>query len=99
MATYDGAVARLYVDGALEGQLTLNQVVHYNSAVPWTIGAAAPYFRARRYPRTWNGLIGDVNLYGRALSAQEVQALSHASPLNGTTSPLTSAKPESGPLG
>src|SRR5262245_17837910 len=42
--TYDGATFKLYVNGALEGQMALVKSIIYDATIPWTIGStAAPY--------------------------------------------------------
>jgi N-acetylneuraminic acid mutarotase len=73
VGTYDGAAIKLYVNGTLEGQLALATTVQYDSSEPWTIGATGPTYRGNGFPRTWNGVIDDVAIYNRALSASEVQ--------------------------
>jgi hypothetical protein len=71
--TYDGAVFQLYVDGALQGQFNLVKTIEFDAAIPWTIGSNAPPFRAGSFPRTWNGIIDEVEIYNQALSADEIQ--------------------------
>jgi Concanavalin A-like lectin/glucanases superfamily len=73
-ATYDGSAFRLYVNGRLEAQQILTKQIDYDSSVPWTIGSASPEFRSVGFPRTFNGVIDEVTIYGRALSEEEVQA-------------------------
>jgi hypothetical protein len=65
--TYDGAVGKLYVDGALVASDTF-------TAPP---GTNYPLFVGRYYGGGygWNGSIDEVRLYNRALTAAEVAAL------------------------
>jgi len=74
-ATYDGKTFKLYVNGALEGQMALSKTITYDSSIPWTIGSTAAPFRAVGYPRTFNGVIDEVEIFNRALSAAEIQSL------------------------
>jgi hypothetical protein len=73
--TYDGATFQLYVDGVLEGSSPFVTAISYSSAIPWVIGANNPPARGIGFPRTWNGVIDEVEIIGRALSASEVAAL------------------------
>jgi hypothetical protein len=75
--TYDGVAFRLYVNGAVEGTFASTKTVLYNSRV-WTIGTADPAYIGIGYPRTWNGVIDEVQAYARALTAAEIQALFNA---------------------
>jgi hypothetical protein len=72
--TYDGVAFRLYVDGTLQGQFNLVKTIVYDAAVPWSIGASPAPIRAGGFPRTWNGVLDEVEVYNRALSAAEIQA-------------------------
>ncbi len=72
--TYDGATYRLYVNGAPEGSQAVVQTISYSS-VPWVIGANNPSARGGGYPRTFNGVIDEAEIIGRALSDCEVTAL------------------------
>src|SRR5262249_29411186 len=77
-ATYDGATFRLYVNGVLEGSYALATTFTYNTLQPWVIGAGNPPARNIGYPRTWNGVIDEVELLDRALSAAEIGDLYNA---------------------
>ncbi|HTS28946.1 MAG TPA: Ig-like domain-containing protein, partial [Bryobacteraceae bacterium] len=66
-ATFDGATARLYVDGVLVGSDTGTAA---NTNLPLYIGR---YFASNGFG--WNGAIDEVRLYNRALSAAEVTAI------------------------
>jgi hypothetical protein len=77
VGTYDGAVAKVYVDGWLTGGQG-----HWAGAVPktaydLTIGAnrSNPKPEAGEVDASFNGMMDDVMMYNRALSADEVQAL------------------------
>ncbi len=71
--TYDGSAFQLFVDGTLQGQFNLVKTIEYDAAIPWTIGGNGPPFRAGSFPRTWNGIIDEVEIYDHALSADELQ--------------------------
>jgi hypothetical protein len=66
--TYDGATARLYVDGTLVASETFTAPP--NTSFPLYIGR---YYGAGGY--NWSGGIDEVRLYNRALTAAEVAAL------------------------
>jgi hypothetical protein len=76
-ATYDGTTAKLYVNGVLEGQCVPTTPLTYDSS-PWTIGSGNANFRSIGYARTWNGVIDEAQIYNRALSASEIQAIYNA---------------------
>lgn len=63
--TYDGSVARLYVDGIMLGSLTTSGSISYD-ANPFSIG------RYDGGDYSFNGDIDDVRLYNRALTATEI---------------------------
>ena len=75
--TYDGATYRLYVNGALEGSVSVVQTISYTS-LPWNIGANTPGARNIGFPRTWNGVIDEVEIINRPLSASEIAGLYNA---------------------
>jgi hypothetical protein len=74
VGTYDGSMLRLYVDGVQIGSspLTGNILVDNN---PVTIGAAENYGEGTPLGDRFNGLIDEVRIYNRALSATEVKNL------------------------
>jgi hypothetical protein len=74
-ATYDGQTFKLYVNGMLEGTMVLVKTIVYDPAIPWTIGSTASHIRAAGYPRTFNGVIDEVEIFKRALSQAEIQAI------------------------
>jgi uncharacterized repeat protein (TIGR01451 family) len=74
-ATYDGSAMKLYVNGNLEASKPFTSSITYDPLIPWTIGAAGPPIRAAGYPRTFNGVIDEVEIFNRALSAAEIQTL------------------------
>ena len=39
--TYDGTTFKLYVNGNVEGQITVTKTIAYDSSIPWTIGPYA----------------------------------------------------------
>jgi hypothetical protein len=67
--TYDGAAIRLYVDGVLDGTRAYSGSIGVNTQ-PVFIGE-----NAQETGRGWNGLIDDVLVYNRALSADEIKSL------------------------
>jgi len=73
-ATYDGATFRLYVNGVLEGTFTETKTVSYSSET-WEIGSAGPISRSEGYPRTFNGVIDEVEAFRGALSQSAIQAI------------------------
>src|SRR5262249_1808921 len=75
--TYDGATFRLFVNGALQGQLPLVKTITYTS-LGWSIGSSVEPFRSEGFPRTWNGVIDEVQIFSRALSASEIQSIVNA---------------------
>ena len=68
---------KLYVDGALEGEFALAKTITYNRAMAWAIGANPWDFRPPNnvYPRTWNGVIDEVEVFNRALTHSEIQSI------------------------
>jgi len=67
-ATFDGSKGRLYLDGALVATDTFTAPLNTN--YPLNIGH---YFAANGFG--WNGVIDEVRLYNRALSAAEIAQL------------------------
>jgi prepilin-type N-terminal cleavage/methylation domain-containing protein len=70
VGTYDGTAARLYINGSFNSQGAGIANIQ-TSALPLTIGWAGTGIN-------FNGLIDDVRIYNRALSAAEIQALYNA---------------------
>ena len=67
VGTWDGSVARLYIDGIQEDSKSKSGTMNSNN-VPVTIG------RAARWGHRWfNGTIDEVRIYNRALSGDEVK--------------------------
>jgi Concanavalin A-like lectin/glucanases superfamily len=95
VATYDGSTFSLYVNGALEGSASVSETIPY-STVPWTIGVNNPDARGLGFPRTWNGVIDEVEIFGVALSAIEIGDI-YAAGSTGkcltTPTPLATATP------
>lgn len=79
-ATYDGNTFKLYVNGALEGTMALTKTIPYDPSIPWTIGSTAAPIRAVGYPRTFNGVIDEVEIFNRALTQGEIQSIYNAGP-------------------
>ncbi|MGO4884286.1 MAG: choice-of-anchor D domain-containing protein [Bryobacteraceae bacterium] len=74
-ATYDGSTFRLFVNGLPEGSFSESKTVSYNSS-DWEIGSSI--YISAGYPRTWNGIIDEVQAYNVALSQSEIQAIYNA---------------------
>jgi hypothetical protein len=74
---YDGTTFQLYVNGTLEGSYSEAKTIGYTS-LPWMIGSADPNIVKEGYPRTWNGVIDEVQAYNGALSQTELQAIYNA---------------------
>ncbi|MGB7492010.1 MAG: FG-GAP-like repeat-containing protein [Thermoanaerobaculia bacterium] len=70
-AVYDGASMSLYLNGSLVGSTGKTGSLTPNSAVAVWIGGNPPDGAAR----PWDGLLDEVRIYARALSAAEIQAL------------------------
>jgi VCBS repeat-containing protein len=69
VATYDGSVMRLYLNGVLAGSMAATGPVTGSSAVPVTLGRNPQNFGA------YDGNIDEVKIYNRALSAAEILSL------------------------
>ena len=74
--TYDGQTFQLFVNGVLEGSYSQATTIPYSSS-PWMIGSTQPSFFPA-YPRTWNGVIDEVQAYNVALSQSQIQAIYNA---------------------
>jgi len=74
-ATYDGSTMKLYVNGNLEASKPFTSSITYDPSIPWTIGSTAAPYRALGAPRTFNGVINEVEIFNRALSQAEIQAI------------------------
>ena len=69
--TLDGSKLRIYVDGVLENEITYSGSPAGNNREV-NIGAA---WGGGQFVRFFNGLIDEVEIYNRALSASEIQAI------------------------
>jgi hypothetical protein len=68
--TYDGINGRLYINGALQNTI--------KETVPFTQNADDLYIGATpnsTYPYYFNGVIDEIRIYNRALSANEINQL------------------------
>ncbi len=72
--TFDGQIMRIYVDGQQQGTLDRPGPIHANQ-FPLCLGSYAPDHAAH-----FRGLLDEVRLYNRALTADEVRALCVAAP-------------------
>jgi hypothetical protein len=69
--TYDGTTFKLFVNGILTGEKVDGRSITYTSS-RWVMGSHT--YRCW-FPRTWNGVIDDVRIYDRTLSAEEIWQL------------------------
>lgn len=69
VGTYDGSHVRLYVNGALEGEVPVSATIDYSTR-PIFIGASAEAFEGKL-----NGIVDEATIYNRALDAGEVGLL------------------------
>ena len=97
--TYDGSTFKLFVNGALEGQFAAARTISY-SALTWTIGSTDLTLRASS-PRTWNGVIDEVQAFSRALTQTEIQAIYAADSAGECKAPpaISSFSPNTGQQG
>ncbi len=84
-ATYDGATLRLYLNGAQVAQLAQSGSI-LTSNSPLRIGGNSVW------GEYFNGLIDEVRVYNRALSAAEIQGDMNRSVTPDTTPPTVTAK-------
>jgi tetratricopeptide (TPR) repeat protein len=69
-AVYDGASLQLYLDGVLDNAEVATGTIAANEQPVFIGSNGAPEF-----PKEWNGLIDEVRIYSRALSAVEIADL------------------------
>jgi len=72
-ATFDGSTFRFYINGQLAG--TGTGTLGQTFAVPLTIGTSGT---CHQFGQGFGGLIDEVEIYNRALSASEIQAIYEA---------------------
>jgi len=97
--TYDGGTFKLYVNGVLEAQQTETTTIGYTGNT-WTIGSSPANIRNQGFPRTWNGVIDEVQVFSRALGASEIQGIINAGSGGECKVPaLISAIPNTAPQG
>jgi hypothetical protein len=84
-ATYDGTTERLYVNGMQVSSLNVAGTISTSNS-PLKIGGNAIW------SEWFNGLIDEVRVYNRALSASEIQNDMHVSVTPDTTPPTVTAK-------
>jgi hypothetical protein len=70
---FDGSEYRVYRNGALAASTPDSTAAPANIDTPWAIGGRAP--QSDNLVRLFAGQIDDLRVYGRALSAAEVEAL------------------------
>ena len=79
--TYDGSVLKLFVNGNLDGSLPVTGPITV-SDMPLLIGGHA------EGPWNFNGLVDEVSLYNRALSADEIQSIYHSDSAGKCVTPI-----------
>ncbi|MHA1722250.1 MAG: LamG-like jellyroll fold domain-containing protein [Candidatus Baldrarchaeia archaeon] len=70
IATYDGKIANLYIDGELKSSSTPGTYTIIHDNTPLAIGDEIPTHNSH-----FNGLIDEVMIYNRALNAEEIMLL------------------------
>ncbi len=70
VGVYDGTYARIYVDGTLESSTNVGSVTLSSNSDPVSIGAYSN--GSGGSVENWNGLIDEVAVWNRALSATEI---------------------------
>ena len=88
VATYDGTTMRLYTNGVETGSMSKSGVLDTNSNVGVRIGDNPGADRKR-----FSGIIDDVAIYNRALTATEVADLYNGATSSGTTTPPPTTTP------
>lgn len=86
--SYDGSTFKLYVNGVLEGSLAQKTTITYTPAHTWQIGTTDAIYRAAGFPRTFNGIIDEVQAYKGALSAGAINAIYKAGPAGVCKAPV-----------
>jgi glucose/arabinose dehydrogenase len=74
VGTFDGKTLRVYKDGKPAGEVELAGTYTAESGVPLRIGSAAYCSSCNR----WSGVMDDMRMYNRTLSAEDVAQLSNA---------------------
>ena len=69
VGTYDGAAVKLYVNGVLEGQTAANFPIDYGTR-PVFLGTSGESFDGKLM-----GVLDEIHIFNRALSASEVQSI------------------------
>jgi hypothetical protein len=87
-ATYDGATFRLYVNGVLEGSFAEAKRMVYSTTNTWGIGSTNAAFRSIGYPRTWNGVIDEVQAFKVALPQTKLQSIYKAGSVGTCKAPV-----------
>ncbi len=80
--TFDGSFVRLYVDGDLTGEAAFHGTFNPDPGAPLRIGSASYSTSTHR----WSGIIDELVLFDKALSADEVSQLSRMTEILGELS-------------
>jgi hypothetical protein len=73
--TYDGSMAKIYVNGVLDNSVEKSGLVLPSTGGAIKIGQESAAQEPPGIPEFFNGLIDEVELFNRALSAEEIAAL------------------------
>jgi len=80
VGTYDGETVRIYVNGVLENQNSFpSGPINTKQGLPVVIGARADGLGSHGRLDFFNGLIDEVEIHNRALTAPEIQSIYNAS--------------------
>ncbi len=93
--TYDGATFRMFVNGVAEGSKAETKQVPYSTNV-WSIGSSGQIGISANFPRTFNGIIDEMQAFNRALAQSELQAIYAAGSAGECKSSLSSGSGGSG---
>jgi uncharacterized protein (TIGR03437 family) len=72
--TYDGSVFRMFVNGMAEGSYSEAKTVAY-STNPWAIGSSGQLGIQVGFPRTFDGVVDELQAFNRPLTQSELQAI------------------------
>jgi len=94
-AVYDGAFMHLYIDGVQVGSLAKTGTIDQNASIPVSIGNRPA--SATGGTRPFDGIIDDLRIYRRSLSAAEIETIrTTGSVVNESPVPTITAPTDSG---
>lgn len=85
--TYDGSLAKLYVNGVLEAEYDAGSRIVNQGPGGLTFGQNPKWSRDLGYRHTHNGIFDEIGLFDRALSQAEIQAIYDAGTAGKAISP------------